>query len=47
MVAAEIWDASCFKKGLLEKQQSVPNTYAIIDIEKDILSELDAFLKYL
>ena len=33
-VAAETWDASCFKKGLLEKQQSVPNTCAILPLEK-------------
>ena len=25
-VIAETWDTSCFKKGFLEKQQSVPNT---------------------
>ena len=33
-IAAETWDASCFKKGLLEKQQSVPNTCAILPLEK-------------
>ena len=25
-ISAETFDASCFKKGLLEKQQSAPNT---------------------
>ena len=35
-VAAETWDASCFKKGLLEK-----NTCAILPLKKDILSELN------
>ena len=33
-VAAETWDASCFKKGLLEKQQSVPNTCAMLSLKK-------------
>ena len=33
-VAAETWDASCFKKGLLEKQQSVPNTCTILPLKK-------------
>ena len=39
-VAVETWDASCFKKGLLEKQQSVPNTCTILPL-KNILSELN------
>ena len=29
-IAAETWDASCFKKGLLEEPQTVPNTCAIL-----------------
>ena len=33
-IAAETWDASCFKKGLLEKPQSVPNTCAILPLKK-------------
>ena len=33
-IAAETWDASCFKKGLLEKRQSVPNTCAILPLKK-------------
>ena len=42
-VAVETWDSSCFKKGLLEKQQSFPNTCTILllAIEKNILSELN------
>ena len=47
-VAAETWDASCFKKGLLEKQQSVPNTCAILPLKKIFYQNLtDAFFKYL
>ena len=47
-VAAETWDASCFKKGLLEKQQSAPNTCAILPLEKIFYQNLeDAFFKYL
>ena len=42
-VAAETWDASCFKKGLLEKQQIVPNTCAILPLKK-ILSELSRYI---
>ena len=33
-VAAETWDASCFKKGLLEKRQNVPNTCTILHWKK-------------
>ena len=33
-IAAETWDASCFKKGLLEKPQSVPNTCTILLLKK-------------
>ena len=40
-LAAETWDPSCFKKGLLDKQQSVPNTCAILPLKKKILSELN------
>ena len=29
-----IWDASCFKKGLLEKQMNVPNTCTILPLKK-------------
>ena len=32
--SGETWDASCVKKGLLEKQQSVPNTYDILPLKK-------------
>ena len=32
-IAAETWDASCFKKGL-EKPQSVPNTCTILPLKK-------------
>ena len=39
-VAAETWDASCFKEGLLEKQQCSQHLRHIA-IEKDILSELN------
>ena len=41
MVSAEKWDASCFKKGLLEKQQSVPNTCDILPLKKIFFSELN------
>ena len=48
MVSAEKWDASCFKKGLLEKQQSVPNTCNISLLKKIFFQNLtDAFFKYL
>ena len=33
-VSAETWDASSFKKGLLEKQQNVPNTCDILPLKK-------------
>ena len=47
-VAAETWDASCFKKGLLEKQQSFPNTCAILLLKKIFYQNLtDAFFKNL
>ena len=39
-VAVETWDASCFKKGLLEKQQCSKHLHHIA-IEKDILSEFN------
>ena len=39
-VVAETWDASCFKKSLLEKQQC-SKYLRHIAIEKDILSELN------
>ena len=39
-----IWDASCFKKGLLEKQQNVPNTCTILPLKKIFYQNLtDAF----
>ena len=42
------WDASCFKKGLLEKQESVPNTCEISSLKKIFFQNLtDAFFKYL
>ena len=48
MVSAEKWDASCFKKGLLEKQQSVPNTCDISPLKKIFIqNSSDAFFKYL
>ena len=41
-------DASCFKKGLLEKQPSVPNTCDILPLKKIFSQNLtDAFFKYL
>ena len=41
-------DASCFKKGLLEKQQSVPNTCNISPLKNIFFQNLmDAFFKYL
>ena len=39
-VSTETWDASCFKKGLLEKQQCSKHLQHIT-IEKDIFSELN------
>ena len=39
-VSAESWDASCFKKGLLEKTSSSKHLRHIA-IEKDIFSELN------
>ena len=47
-LAAETWDSSCFKKALLEKQQSVPNTCAILPLKKIFYKNLtDAFFKYI
>ena len=47
-IAAETWDASCFKKGVLEKQQSVPNTYTTLPLKTIFYQNLtDAFFKYL
>ena len=47
-VAAEAWDASSFKKGLLEKQQSVLSTCPILSLKKMFYQNLtDAFLKYI
>ena len=47
-VSTETWDASCFKKGLLEKQQSVPNTCNISPLKKIFFQNLiEAFFKYL
>ena len=47
-ISAEKWDANCFKKGLLEKQQSVPNTCNILPLKKIFFHDLtDAFFKYL
>ena len=44
----ETWDASCLKKGLLEKQQSVPNTCDIAPLKYIFFQNLiDAFFKYL
>ena len=40
-VSAETWDASCFKKGLLEKQQSIPNTCNISPLKKIFFSKLN------
>ena len=40
-VSAETWDASCFKKGVLEKQQSVPNTCDILPLKNTFFSELN------
>ena len=40
-ILTETWDASCFKKGLLEKQQSVPNTCDISPLKKTFFSELN------
>ena len=39
-VVAETWDASCFKKGFLEKQQCSKHLHYLAT-EKDILSELN------
>ena len=45
-VATETWDASFFKKGLLEKQQSVSNTCAILALKKIFYQNFtDAFFK--
>ena len=42
------WDISCFKKDLLEKQQSAPNTCNISPLKKIFLQNLtNAFFKYL
>ena len=40
-IAVETWDASCFKKGVLEKQQSVPNTCDILLLKNIFFSELN------
>ena len=40
-VSADTWDASCFKKGRLEKQQSVPNTCDISPLKKIFFSKLN------
>ena len=40
-VWAETWDASCFRKGLLEKQKSDPNNCKISPLKKDNFSELN------
>ena len=46
-VAPEIWDASCFIKVLLEKQQECSKHLGHIAIEKDIVSELnECIFKY-
>ena len=37
--SAETWDASCFKKALLEKQQSVPNTCNISPLKNIIFQK--------
>ena len=42
-VSAETWDASCFKNGRMEKQQSVPNTLKEIFFQ----NLTDAFFNYL
>ena len=39
-VAAKTWDTSCFKKGLLEKRQSVPNTCAILPLKRNFIRTL-------
>ena len=39
-VLAETWDASCFQKGLLEKQQSVPNTCDILSLKEIFFQNL-------
>ena len=43
-VSVETWDASFFKKGLLEKQQSVPNTCNILPLKKIFFSELNRYI---
>ena len=40
-VSPKTWDARCFQKGLLEKQQSVPNTRDILRPKKIFFSELN------
>ena len=40
-VSAETWDASCFKKGLLEKKQQCSKLLRHIAIEKDTFSGLN------
>ena len=37
------WDASCFKKGLLEKQQSVPNTCAYCHWKRYFIRTLEMY----
>ena len=39
-VLTETWNASCFKKGLLEKQQSAPNTCDISPLKKIFFQNL-------
>ena len=49
-VVAETWDASCFKKGLLETQQSVINTSNILPLKKIFYQNRSIFqisLKYI
>ena len=43
-VSVETWDASFFKKDLLEKQQSVPNTCDILPLKKIFFSELNRYI---
>ena len=49
--SAETWDARCFKKDLLEKQQRVPNTCDILPLKKIFFQNLTCIfqisLKYI
>ena len=46
-VSKETWDASCFKTGLLEKQQNVPNICNISPFKKIFFQNLtNPFFKY-